>query len=530
MIERKIQTEAFWHQEFAVTDQDMADLEELFLEEHRPMTVSELARSLVVSYCQREESLIQRQLAKGTVYRPNASFEIGEQLVFPHLEFALGTVVSVRDGHNPEYDDFKVVSVKFDDGKQGKQREFAAELKEPHKLAFSNESSWAEALVLSPDFLWDSYGKVVSARLVERFQSESDLVHFRGQWLPKDMAVDVHIGLLNIAEAMLDMQGHPLPPQQLLSELDLPKEVPERVKVFSLNTVMSQDKRFGDVGDDQQVVWGLRRWMPAAATAVPARLHYEPVPYDRTCLDVTHLQLEREIDDEASQLIAPPTAASATDLTLLLTYPHWRVGSLSLTARSEVFFPGGTADQRTQITFLDRANQKQFPGWVVHGHRYVFGLAEWYESNNIPVGAFVKLERTDDPHTVAIDFIPRRMQREWTRMIARNADGGLGLTMQKRPVACEYDDLCLLDEPDRAIGDALWQATQENDQPLDALIKSVFLELAKLTPIVTVHAKTLYVAVNVVKRCPPGLVFSTLFRRPEFVTTGDGYWVFQGEV
>jgi hypothetical protein len=38
------------------------------------------------------------------------------------------------------------------------------------------------------------------------------------------------------------------------------------------------------------------------------------------------------------------------------------------------------------------------------------------------------------------------------------------------------------------------------------------------------------VAVNVVKRCPPGLVFSTLFRRPEFVTTGDGYWVFQGQV
>jgi hypothetical protein len=122
------------------------------------------------------------------------------------------------------------------------------------------------------------------------------------------------------------------------------------------------------------------------------------------------------------------------------------------------------------------------------------------------------------------------MQREWTRMVATNTDGGLGLTMQKRPVACEYDELCLLDEPDRDIGDALWQETQEHDQPLDALIKSVFLELAKLTPSVTVHAKTLYVAVNVVKRCPPGLVFSTLFRRSEFVTTGDGYWVFQGEV
>ena len=530
MSEHKIQTEAFWRQEFAISDQDVADLEELFLEEHRPMTVSELARALITSYCEREQSLIERQLAQGTVYRPNVSFEVGEKLVFPHLDFAVGTVVSIRDGNNPEYKGFKVIAVEFDGSKRKKQREFAADLKEPHKLAFTDESSWSSTLMLSPDLLWDSYGSLVTDRLVERFQSESDLSEFRGQWLPKAMAVDVHVGLLNIAEAMLDMQGQPLPPQELLSELDLPKEVPERVKVFSLNTVISRDERFEDVGNDEQVVWGLRRWMPEAVSVPPVQLQYEPVSYDRTCLDVTHLQMEREIDDEVSQLIAPPTAASATDLTMLLTYPHWRVGSLPLTARSQVFFPSGTASQRTQFTFLDRAKQNQFPGWVVHEHGYVYGLAEWYESNNIPVGAYIKLERADDRHTVAIDFVPRRMQREWTRMVSRNADGVLGFTMQKRPIACEYDELCLLDEPDRALGDALWNEAQERNQPLDDLIKDIFLELAKLTPSVTVHAKTLYTAVNVIRRCSPGLVFSTLFRRPEFVTTGDGYWVFQGEL
>jgi hypothetical protein len=43
-----------------------------------------------------------------------------------------------------------------------------------------------------------------------------------------------------------------------------------------------------------------------------------------------------------------------------------------------------------------------------------------------------------------------------------------------------------------------------------------------------VHSKTLYGAVNVVRRCSPGLVFSVLFGLPEFVTAGDGYWIYQG--
>jgi hypothetical protein len=341
------------------------------------------------------------------------------------------------------------------------------------------------------------------------------------------MLADVHVGFLNIVEAVLDLNGGPLPPHELLHELDLPDEIPESVQVFSLSLSMSQDDRFEDVGDSAQVVWGLRRWIPDEVVHPPERLHYDPVPYDRTVLDVTHLQLEREIDDEASELIAPPTAVSATSLTLLLSYPHWRFGTLPLTARTQVFFPSGTLSQRTQIVFLDRANRKEFPGWVVHGRRFVYGLAEWYKSNRIPVGAYIKLERTDDPHRVAVDFIPRRMQREWVRVVFKSRDGGLGLQMQKRPIACEYDEFCLLDEADRGIVDELWMQEQSQDRPLGELVTSVFIQLSKLSPSVMVHGKTLYTAVNVIKRCPPGLVFAKLFELAQFVTTGDGYWILQ---
>jgi hypothetical protein len=527
LIERKIQTEKYWRTEFSLTDQDMEELGLLFLEVERPLTVQELARLLITNRCQREETQIRRQLSQGAVYRPNGAFEVGENLVFPYLDFAVGTVVDQREGHNPEYGEFKVITVQFDGHEQGKRRSFVAELQAPHKLSFPEEVSWEDLIALSPEDLYDRFGALVVTKLEKRLQQDPRFAHFRKQWLPTDMLADLHIGYVNIAEAMIDVQGRSLQPRGLLVELDLPEEIPDVIKVFSLNRVLSQDSRFVDVGDSQDVIWSLRRWQPEEALVVPSRLRYEAVTYNRTTLDVTHLQLEREIDDELSELIAPPNAASARSTTVLLGYSHWRVGSLPLTGRTQILFPDGSPEQRTLITFVDQANQAEFPGWVVHAHRFVYGLADWYRSNDIPVGAYVKLERTEDPHRIAVDFIPRRMQREWAPMAYRNDEGELAFQMQKRPIACEYDALCLLDELDQAVIDQLWQQEQERNRPLEKVIEDAFLALAKVNPNGMVHAKTAYVGTNVLRRCPPGLVFATLFGLTQFLTTGDGYWVYQ---
>jgi hypothetical protein len=242
---------------------------------------------------------------------------------------------------------------------------------------------------------------------------------------------------------------------------------------------------------------------------------------------VTHLQVEREIDVEASQVIAPPTAADARALTLLLSYPHWRCGTLPLTARTRALFPKGNPGQLTGITFVDGRNNSEFAGWVVHDHGYVAGLGDWYASNDILAGSYVRLERTDDPHRVAVDVIPRRMQREWVRVVSRDARGELAFEMQKRPVACEYDEFCVMDESDRETVDKLWATEQTRDRSLDQIVTAVYLELAKLNPGLSVHAKTLYAGVNVIKRCPPGLLFATLFAIPRLVTSGDGYWMLE---
>jgi hypothetical protein len=345
------------------------------------------------------------------------------------------------------------------------------------------------------------------------------------------MDLDLHVGHLNITEALIDINSKPMASEDLLGDLDLPQEVPQSIKVFSLNRALAQDERFVDVGDDQRIVWSLRRWVPETVLSPPLWLYYEPVAYDRTGLDVTHLQLEREIDDEASRLIAPPTAANADSAAIVLGYPHWRIGALPLTSRTQVFFPGGNSEQYTRIMFVDRTGASNvpedslFPGWVVRGQRYVFGLEEWFKANEVLPGAQIKLERTEDAHRVAISLVPRRMQREWVH-VASDVDGELEFVMQKRPIAYEYDELCAFDEDGRDALDRIRQ--QEQDRPLDEIVSSVFVNLAKLSPNGMVHSKTLYSAVNVIRRSAPGLVFARLFSLPEFVTAGDGYWIYQG--
>ncbi len=525
MIERKILTEAYWQNEFSVTRQDADDLMNLFLGVQRPMSLEELATALVDGYCRRERNLIERSLSAGTVYRPNVRFSLNDRLVFPHMNFAQGVVVGERAGNNPEYGDFQVVTVQFDK----EECQFAAGLQVEHKLSFDDPATLVRSLVPAQDVLYDRFGDLVEIRLETWLKQNKEMVCFREQWLPTSMMLDVHIGYLNLVEAVLDVANRPMSSADLLPDLDLPREVPQAIKLFSVNYAMSRDDRFDDVGANRQTLWGLRRWEPEAVFVLPTWLQYEPAPYDRTKLDVFHLQLEREIDDELSQLFASPSSTQAAAATLMLGYPYRRMGTLPLTDRIRSFFPAGQSDQHSQFTFIDRVHGKEFPGWVARNQRLVYGLKDWFKSQDLPIGAWIKLDKTDAPDRVAIDILPRRMRREWVSMAYCKPDGELGFQMQKRPVDCEYDEICVMDAPDSVV-DQLQELERGRDRSMDDVVRSVFLELAKLSSHGTVHAKTLYVAINLIRRCPPGRVFATLFKLPHFISVGEGTWMFNENI
>jgi len=524
VIDRKLKTEELGQNNMTIGEQEIASLGELFAEHNRPLSSVELSRTLIEHYCRQKRNQVRRYLSMGRVYRPNGSFAVGETLVFPHLNFAQGVVRNVRDGNNPEYGEFRVITVDIN----REQREFAAELKVDHKLSFADDLPVEELFVPVPDELYEQYGEAVQAQIETYLGQNARFAAFRNRWMPVEMMAAVNVGHLNLAEAVLEVQGKPLDTETILPHLDLPSEIPLDVRIFSLNQKLIQDERFIDVGANGEPLWALRRWLPQVVISPPEWLDYVPEPYDRTKLDVAHLQLERDIDDERSNLVAPPSAAEAHTMTLTLACHHRLLGSLPLTERTKTFFPTGTPEQRTQITFVDYQG-REFPGWVVRSHKLVYGLGEWYKEVPIPAGAYIKLEKTGQPNRVKIDVIPRRLRREWAPMVVLSAENRVEFQMQKIPIACEYDESALL-EIDPQLADTVRKNEFLQGRSLVEVIRYVFLELAKLSPHGTVHAKTLYNGVNLIRRCPPGRIFATLFELPHFVLVEEALWMFNTNV
>jgi hypothetical protein len=234
-----------------------------------------------------------------------------------------------------------------------------------------------------------------------------------------------------------------------------------------------------------------------------------------------------EIDDEITELVAPRPEEAISSVTIVLNYPHRRVGTIPLTSKTESLFPKGDTE-RMMITLIDGRTGKQMLGWVVRQHKYVYGLKEWYEKNELPVGAYINLERTDDPLAIVVDYLRQPKKREWVR-VATVVGEKLTFTMQMRSIGCKYDELMILGEDNPAEIDSLWMQAEGDGKPLSELMREIFPELAKLNPQGTVHAKTLYSAINMEKRCPPGPILAGLANTPIFMAVGDGYWVYDRE-
>ncbi|MCI0396773.1 MAG: hypothetical protein L0322_17780, partial [Chloroflexi bacterium] len=62
---------------------------------------------------------------------------------------------------------------------------------------------------------------------------------------------------------------------------------------------------------------------------------------------------------------------------------------------------------------------------------------------------------------------------------------------------------------------------------LASLLVEIFPQLAALNPQRTVHAKTLYSAVNMLRRVPPGPLFAELVKHQAFHPVGDHYWQYE---
>ncbi|MBW7882709.1 MAG: hypothetical protein H3C34_08740 [Caldilineaceae bacterium] len=526
MLQRPTQTAAFWRDQFEVTADDMEFVYQLLLDTQKPMALGELALALIEEYLRRENSHIEQELAKGTVYVPQNRYTVGQKVVFPALDFAVGEVTSVRPGQNPEHGQFEVIAVSFG-GKDPKTREFAADLQTPHRLNQVNGNRLVhDEALLSADEIYQLYQPEIDETLLyalEEGDRHADFVAVDRRWLLSDMLAEVHVGHLNIAEALIEMQAKPLTTTQLLTEVELDKNVSENMRITSLNHAMGTDERFVRVNQGREQLWFLRRMQPSEVQTTPLLLRYRVAPYNRSLLSVEMLQLEWELDDEwgeSSLSSEVPSVVPSTSLVLI--YPHRRYGTLPLSGRTRSFFP--MADKGVSlVSLVDGRWGTRYTGWVSHEGRYVAGLSKWMDDHQIPVGAYITLERTATPNEVVVDFRTRRAKREWARLAQTDDDTpNLRFEMSKIQVACEYDDHMIVAEQTTEEMDALRERIRQAGLDVTQIVNQVTPELIGLNPQGTVHAKSVYSAVNMVLRTPPGPVFFALLSNRRFRDVGGG--------
>jgi hypothetical protein len=444
---------------------------------------------------------------------------VGERVVFPVLDYRAGEVVSIRAGHNPEYDPFKVIRVAFE---EGEEREFAAEFENGHPLNDERAAVASSEDLRSPEELASVYGPELEDRLEARLGAEPDFIRLADRWFRRDLLVEVHEGHLNLAEAVLDVAGGgPLPTESLLGDVELPEEISPQLRVFSLNYALQQDERFDEVGPAGEVLWYLRRLEPEAIQYTPIYLQYEPLAYEPPLLTSEMRSLERALDDEWSDLEVAERISEPVEIVLI--YPHWRSGSLPLSNRLSRIFPSARTE-RIRFTFVDGDTGEEIPGWVVQEGRYVYGLKEWYRENGIPVGAYLEISQGDEPERIRVRPRNRRSRREWVR-VASIRNNRLVFEMHKEDIACDYDELMVVATDDLQGLEKLWMRVQDQERSLAQVVGDVFPELVKLSPQGNVHAATLYSAVNVVMRTPPGPMLEVLVTSDKYAPVGDNYWV-----
>ncbi len=216
----------YW-QDFEVTNKDLDFLYNYLLEIETPQTSEALTKALVVERIRIEkESLESKQQANGAVYYPKDHYQVGQTIQFPALNWQTGTVVSTRPGQNPDMAPFGVIEVELS---TGEKRQFAADL-ESHKLN-QPVSVNSDDPLLDFDYVMDHFGEDLIEILSEEIQSNPGLVRIAGKWFPRALLVDINIGHLNLAEAVLDMiGGGPLPTAKLMEQIDLPEDASSNFK------------------------------------------------------------------------------------------------------------------------------------------------------------------------------------------------------------------------------------------------------------------------------------------------------------
>lgn len=512
-----------WSTHFRPTESDIDALFNVLLERETPLSAAELAKLVIQRRLDAEAQALADKYADLAPYDPMQSYKRGQILVLPDAEIVTAPVIAIEDGINPggflnrDYGDFKRVIIERD----GQTEAYAAELTIP--LVDSTATAVITAPVgqdLTHDEIMDASGGEIVQAVNEALKANDGLVRLAGKWFPRELILDVNVGHLNLAEAVLDMmEGGPLTPHNILEQIGGLGEYPVELQEFSLNYAMDNDGRFDEVGPAGEVLWYLKRSAPPEVREKPAILRYNVVDYDPDLLTLEMLDLEAEIDDELS----PLDNNEVDEATVRLIYPHRRLGTMPLNSHTRSIFPTARRAPRIYITLVDAQDNEEYPGWVVHNDLFVWGLGEIYRKHKLPIGAMIKVRQGDEPGKIVIDAPTHKPRVEYLPLMSVK-DGQTLFDLQTRPIGAPFDEQMIVGIDDMAPVEALAHTLTQQRKNLSTILKLVMPALSKLSPQGAAHVKTIYSVVNILRRTPTGLLLATLEANPDFTNVADHYW------
>lgn len=512
----------YW-ENFSISSTDLEFIYNHLLEIEIPQTSQQLIEEIVENRINSiKEKNSKEQMLSGTVYLPKDSYSIGQTLVLPALDWKIGKVEKVRPGFNPEFGDFNVIDVKIEDDSK---MSFACNLND-HPLN-NLENSTNNDPLLDLGYVLSTFGDAFLRKLDDSLAKNDELVKIAGKWFPKSLLMDIHTGHLNLLEAVLEeAEGGPLSTQQLIEQIDLNVDSNNQLTEFSLNFALQNDSRFDEVGPAGETLWYLKSLEPIEVINPPIYLQFKSTTYEKLSVINFLQQFEGGLFDELEDWEKDTEENEELDVSLI--YPHWRSGTLPLSYSLSKFFPTAYEAPRVRFTFVDGISKQRFPGWVVRSSKYVSGLRKWYKNNGLIPGSIVHLRKGEIPGEIVVTSEKCRQSREWMRTALIGIDQGIVFGMLKQSITTTYNERMAIVVPDLDGLDDLWKKKIKKNEDLNHTISQIMHELIKLNP--QVHAQELYASVNVIRRCPPGLILKYLTSNKDIKHLGDLYFqISEGE-
>lgn len=511
-----IVNEDYW-QKFDIGQSDLDFISNHLFELESPLTTEEIMKVLIDQRIKAEKRALEEKRTRGKkIYLPKDTYQVGDEITFPQLNWRSGKVLATRPGVNPEQPAFDVIDVALDNGNQVN---FASNLTN-HPLNSANLEEEREPF--DPAGILARYQERLGATLESALAEDESLVKVARHWFPRALLVDVGIGHLNLAEAILDMAGGgPLSTGSLLEQIELPTDSNPQLTEFSFNLAMQEDGRFDEVGPSGEVLWFLKRLEPADVQTPPVYLKYNRSASHFADLSPEMIRLREDLGDELSEDVSAPLPDSKASISII--YPHWRAGTLPLSSRLCGIFPTAYESPRVRFEICDENSGKCFPAWVNRTSGYVSGLRDWYLSQGVIPGSLITVKKGKKPGTVLIRVDTHKPTRDWMRTVLVGADGGVVLALLKQSISTTYDERMVVMVPETDAIDHLWN--QSGQKPsLETIVHNMAVELGKLNPQGHVHLQELYAVVNVLRRCPPEQIYTLLTTSPAYSHVGDLYF------